>query len=102
MAAALTAGAVGGAIDNTALVGELVVKSEAHSYSLYNSMGAKLIYEPFKEAWDTEEMNENGSSYIFKIDFQCMRCNSTHKEFPHINDGQFICSSCHEILQILC
>jgi len=83
-------------IDRTALVGELLENAEAHSYSLFDSNGTKKVLATFEEAWYTfEGMNENGRSYIFKIDFQCTRCNSRYKEFPHVNNGQLICSSCH-------
>ena len=75
-------------IDHTALVRQLVVNAETHSYSLFNSNGTKIVLATFEEAWRAfEKMNENGRSYIFKIDFQCTRCNSTCKELPHINKG---------------
>ena len=83
-------------INRTALVRQLLKKAKACSYSLFDSNGTKKVLATFAEAWDTfEEMNENGRSYVFKRDFQCTRCNSTRKGFPHVNNGQLICSSCH-------
>lgn len=87
-------------IDRTALVGDLVGEAEGPKYSLFDSKGTKRVLATFEEAWDTfEEMNDNGGNCIFKLDFKCTRCSSTCQEFPHVNNGQFICSSCHETLE---
>ena len=83
-------------INSTAYTGELVVKAEAQAYNLFDSRGTKRVLATLKEAWDAlEEMNESGSNYNFEIDFKCTRCSNSYQQFPHVNSGQLICSSCH-------
>ena len=46
----------------------------------------------FKVAWDTfEEMNKNGNSYAFSMDFKCTQCGKSQAQFPHIAGGRLIC-----------
>lgn len=84
----------------TALTGNIAVKAETRGYSLFDSKGTKRVLATFEEAWDVfEKMNENGSNYNFEMDFRCIRCNTSYREFPHVNSGQLICSSCYDSLE---
>ena len=84
-------------IQRTALTGKVVGRVEAKGYSLFDCKGTERVLSSFEEAWDTfEEMNTNGSSYNFEVEFCCSRCSSSKQEFPHVISRQLICASCHD------
>ena len=83
----------------TALVKKFVDKAEKKSYSLFDSNGTERMLSSFEEAWATfEEMNENGSSFIFEIEFDCSRCSCARSEFPQVSSGQLVCADCYSEL----
>ena len=83
----------------TDLVRNLVEKAEKKSYSLFDGRGIERVMSSFEQAWDAfEEMNESGGSYAFKVEFQCSHCNCPSNEFPHVSQGQLICTNCSSSL----
>ena len=57
-------------IDRTAHTGNLIRRAETKAYSLFDSRGTERVLNSFYKAWDAfEEMNENGISFNFKMDF---------------------------------